>query len=131
MTDIHIPDANTAMEIFSSMGPDLGEPLKCDISVFRSHASLGDLLEGTGLEVQRSWETESYGSREHDVRDAEEVFEEAVQNPMFAQFGKKEVKDKALAEFVRRFKEIGGTEGKFREETRWWMCIRKKSSSVV
>jgi len=51
-----------------------------------------------------------------------------VQNPMFANFGTEGVRDRALVEFIRRLKELGGTEGKLREETRYWMCIGRKPS---
>jgi ubiquinone/menaquinone biosynthesis C-methylase UbiE len=128
MTDVHIPSSNIVMDIFSSIGPDVGETLKWDMTLFRTQASLSKIFEDAGLEVEQVWESEVYGSKEIDVEDAKGIFEEAVQNPMFANFGTEGVKDRARIEFIRRLKELGGTEGKLREETRFWMCIGRKPS---
>jgi ubiquinone/menaquinone biosynthesis C-methylase UbiE len=128
MTDVLVPGSNIVMDIFSSIGPDVGETLKWDMTRFRTQASLCKIFEDAGLEAEQVWESEVYGSNEIDVKDAEGIFEEAVQNPMFANFGTEGVRDRALIEFVRRLKELGGTEGKLREDTRSWMCIGRKPS---
>jgi ubiquinone/menaquinone biosynthesis C-methylase UbiE len=128
MTDVLVPGSNVVMDIFSSIGPDVGETLKWDMTRFRTQASLCKIFEEAGLEVEQVWESEVYGSNEIDVKDAEGIFEEAVQNPMFANFGTEGVRDRALIEFVRRLKGLGGTEGKLREDTRSWMCIGRKPS---
>ena len=128
MTDVHVPGSNIVMDVFSSIGPDVGETLKWDISLFRTQASLCKIFEDAGLEVEQVWESEVYGSKEIDVEGARGIFEEAVQNPMFANFGTEEVKGRARIEFIRRLKELGGTGGKLREETRSWMCIGRKPS---
>jgi ubiquinone/menaquinone biosynthesis C-methylase UbiE len=126
MADVHIPSSNIVMDIFASIGPNVGEMLKWDMTRFRTQASLCKLFEDAGLEVEQVWESEVYGSREIDVEDAEGIFEEAVQSPMFANFGREGVRDRALIEFTRRLRELGGTEGKLREETKLWMCIGRK-----
>lgn len=128
MTDVHVPSSNVVMDIFSSIGPNVGETLKWDMTLFRTQASLCKMFEDAGLEVEQVWESEVYGSKEIDVEDAEGIFEEAVQNPMFANFGTEGVRTRALIEFVRRLKGLGGPEGKLREETRFWMCIGRKPS---
>ncbi|KAI9808074.1 MAG: hypothetical protein M1827_007516 [Pycnora praestabilis] len=128
MIDVLVPSSNIVMEIFSSIGPDVGEMLKWDMTLFRTQASLYKVFEDAGLEVEQVWESEVYGSKEFYVEDAEKMFEEAVQNPMFANFGKEGVKGRAEIEFIRRLKGLGGTEGKLREETRSWMCIGRKLS---
>jgi protein-L-isoaspartate O-methyltransferase len=84
MTDVHVPGSNIVMDIFSSIGPDVGETLKWDMTLFRTQASLCKIFEDAGLEVEQVWESEVYGSKEIDVEDAEGIFEKAVQNPMFA-----------------------------------------------
>jgi ubiquinone/menaquinone biosynthesis C-methylase UbiE len=126
MTDVHVPSSNIVMDIFTSIGPNVGETLKWDMTLFRTQASLCKLFEDAGLEVEQAWESEVYGSKEIDVEDAEGIFEEAVQNPMFANFETEEVRGRARVEFIRRLKGLGGTEGKLREETRYWMCIGRK-----
>jgi ubiquinone/menaquinone biosynthesis C-methylase UbiE len=128
MTDVLVPGSNIIMDIFSSIGPDVGETLKWDMTRFRTQASLCKIFEDAGLEVEQVWESEVYGLNEIDVKNAEGIFEEAVQNPMFANFGTEGVRDEALIEFVRRLKELGSTEGKLREDTRSWMCIGRKLS---
>ena len=49
------------------------------------------------------------------MKDAEGIFEEAVQNPMFANFGTEGIRNRALIEFTRRLKELDSTERKLRE----------------
>ena len=128
MTDVHVPSSNIVMDIFTSIGPDVGETLKWDMTRFRTQASLCKLFEDVGLEIEQAWESEVYGSTEINVEDAEGIFDKAVQNPMFANFGTEGVRDRARTEFVRRLKGLGGTEGRVREETRSWMCIGRKPS---
>jgi ubiquinone/menaquinone biosynthesis C-methylase UbiE len=40
MTDVLVPGSNVVMDIFSSIGPDVGETLKWDMTRFRTQASL-------------------------------------------------------------------------------------------
>ncbi|OCL12465.1 ubiE/COQ5 methyltransferase [Glonium stellatum] len=128
MTDVQLPTANIVMEIFASIGPGVGQTLKWDMTLFRTQDSLCKVFEDAGLEVEQVWESEAYGSKEVDVEDAERIFGKALQNPMFADFGTEGVRDRALVEFTRRLKELGGAEGQLREETRFWMCIGRKLS---
>ncbi|KAI9826690.1 MAG: hypothetical protein M1819_007324 [Sarea resinae] len=130
MTDVHVPDSNIAMAVLSAIGPEVGQSLKWDATQFRSQASLCQVFEEAGLEVERAWESEVFGSREVDVADGESMFEQAVQSPMFAEFGKEGVRDRARMAFVHRLKELGGADGKVREDTRSWMCICRKPSSA-
>ena len=126
MTDVHTPSSNLVMDIFSSIGPDVGETMKWDMSRFRTQADLCKLLEDAGLEIEKAWESEAFLTKEIDVEDPERIFEETVRSPMFANFGREGVRDRARVEFVRRLKDrlrdLGGTEGKLKEETRLWMC---------
>lgn len=126
MTDVHVPSSNVPMDIFTFIGPEVGESLKWDMTLFQTLDSLGKILEDAGLEVEQAWESEVFLSNEVDVKDAEEIFEGAVKNPMFAQFGAEEVRDRARITFIRRLKELGGTKGKLKEDTRHWMCIGRK-----
>ena len=126
MTDVLVPGSNIVMDIFCSVGPAIGELLKWDMMLFRTQAAFCKVLEDAGLEVEKIWEGEVYESKMIDVDNAEGLFEEAVQSPMFANFGKEEVKGRARIEFIRRLKELGDTEGKVKEETRSWMCIGRK-----
>jgi hypothetical protein len=71
-----------------------------------------------------------YRLKEINVEIAEGIFEETVQNPMFANFRTEGVRDRARIKFIRRFKGLDGTEGKLREEKRSEMCIRRKSIYV-
>jgi hypothetical protein len=119
MTDVHVPSSNIVMDIFSSIGPDVGETLKWDMTLFRTQASLCKIFEDAGLEVEQVWESEVYGSKEIDVEDAKGIFEEAVQNPMFANFGTEGVRDRAQVEFIRRLKGLGGTERKIIDHEVW------------
>ena len=128
MTDVVRPGSNIVMDILGSIGPDVGETLKWDMSRFRTQADACKVLEDAGLEVEKVRESESYMSKEIDVEDAEGLFEKTVQSPMFANFAREAIKDRARAEFIQRLKDLGGTEGKLKEETRLWMCIGRKPS---
>ncbi|MCJ1239524.1 hypothetical protein MMC14_007521 [Varicellaria rhodocarpa] len=126
MTDVLVPGSNIVMDVFCSIGPGIGELLKWDMTLFRTQAAFCKVLEDAGLQIERIWEGEVYESKMIDVDNAEGMFEEAIQNPMFATFGREEVKDRARIEFAQRLKELGGTKGKVKEETRSWMCIGRK-----
>ena len=126
MTDVQTPGCNVVMDVFSSIGPDVGETLKWDMDRFPTQATLCKVFEDAALEVEQVWESEAYGSEEIDAENTEGMFEEALRSPMFANFGIKGVRDKARTEFIGRMKELCGTEGKLKQETRFWMCIARK-----
>jgi len=85
-------------------------------------------VEGAGFKAEKLWESEVFGMEEIEAGSGkgEIMFEEAVRNPMFAGFGREGVKEKAKEAFVRRLGELGGVEGRVKQQTRFWMCIAKK-----
>lgn len=133
MTDVHVPSSNVITDTFAHIGPDVGELLQWDSTKFTSLESLSGMFEDAGLEVENAWKSEVFAWREIDVHVemAEKAFEEALQSPMFANFGREEIKEKAKVAFVKRLDTLGGQKGRLIEEIRFWMWIGRKAASSV
>ncbi|KAL9023535.1 MAG: hypothetical protein Q9180_008194, partial [Flavoplaca navasiana] len=122
LTDAVIERSLIAHTILRHIGPEVGRALIWDSSWVENEDSLKQLFVDDGLVIEEVYESEGYETREYDLEDGAEVFEQS----MFRKLGDLEVKEKAKELFVERFREMADQDGVVREEVRFYMGIARK-----
>ncbi|KIW89987.1 uncharacterized protein Z519_09417 [Cladophialophora bantiana CBS 173.52] len=123
ITDVQTKDANVIMNVFSAIASEVGETVPWHSHLWLSQQALATLIVGAGFHVERIFETDTYARTHYHLDMASELFDKAVNNAMFKDFGRAKIREKAKELFVQKFAEIAGPKGTIDEETKYWVIV--------
>lgn len=119
------------MKILHLIGPSVGTKMPWDAGMRFSHSAsaLAKVFEDAGFVDVKTWETPVYGKQEIKVEDGEQMWDKTVKNPMFVNFGREGVRDRAKEAFLRMLAglvERDGEGGVLTQVQTSWMCEGRK-----
>lgn len=126
ITDVQTKDANLVTNIFSAIAVEVGESVPWHSDLWQSQQALEHLMADAGLTVQKIFETESYAETRYSIDEAPQLFERVADQPMYHNFGRAEVREKAKELFTRHFATVAGSSGVVEQETRFWIVVATK-----
>lgn len=134
VTDVQSRDANLIMNVFRHVAAQLGEKVIWDggAARYESIEDLGKVVRDAGFEIEKLFETEPYATTHYKPKEAEEIFDEAVEKEMFERFGKPEngTRERARKLFVQRMNELAEGRENIKEETRYWVVVASVPASI-
>jgi hypothetical protein len=125
--DVAAIDTNVYSRILAQIGDQIRRSLLWNQTWIPNEGSLKALLVGAGLRVEIVILSETFAVREYKTAEAPEIFEQAVDGPMFRNFGHPAMRDKAKQPLVAKFAEEAGSAGVMMNELKSYIGVAYKS----
>jgi len=125
--DVPTEDSMFEGSLFEAVSEKLGVPLPFDRAWVQGQEPLRDMVLNAGLKVERIWRCPNYdNAREYVDRESDQLFDKLSSNPMYARFGKPDLKAKAKVAFGEELKRRVGKDGKIRVDDCSYVVIGVK-----
>ncbi|MCJ1371500.1 hypothetical protein MMC20_002717 [Loxospora ochrophaea] len=127
IVDLPTEDSQVVGLTFEEIGPELGLVVPYGRTWLKSIDSLAQMVANAGLDIERSWRTDTYTSViEYPISNGGYEFDKRMDNIVYANFAKHETREKARELFEQKFRSKANAAGIVRDEDCFYVVIGKK-----
>ena len=113
--------------IYERVAQELGRPMAFPRGWIRGRGSVEALIHNAGLKLERSFTTDGYGvAKTFHVDQAPALFDEVNTSAFGGTLNEPEVRDKAKHLFVKKFRDLAGSDGLVKEKEGFYTIVGRR-----